>query len=175
MEDRELIDRIISGSIDDYALLIKRHQSRLQSTLNCHCINRQEVEYYLHESFVKAFSKLHKFNSDFPFFPWLKAIAINLLRDEIRSRKTLDEDAKECLIANLSSDTNSENELNALKSCLSKLDKAQQDLMKLRYWGKLSIEDLSQKTEKKPSAIKMKILRIRESLKRCIKEKVAHG
>ena len=175
MDDQELIERILNGSIDDYALLIKRHQRRLQSALSSHCFNRQEIEYYLHEAFVKAYAKLHKFKSEYSFFPWLKTIALNLLRDEIRSRKTLSEDAKESLIANLNSDDNSEEELGALKDCLSNLEATQHDIMKLRYWGKLSIDELSKQIQKKPSAVKMQILRIRESLKRCIKGKVSYG
>ena len=175
MEDQELINRILKGTIDDYGLLIKKHQGRLQSALSSHCLNKQEVEYYLHEAFVKAFKKLNKFKEGSPFFPWLKTIAINLLRDDIRSRKTLSEEAKETLLSNLSSDQNSEEELDALKICLSSLESTQRELMKLRYWGKLSIEELSSQIEKSPSAVKMQILRIRESLKKCIKGKVAHG
>ena len=175
MDDQELIRSILKGSINDYALLIKRYQGKLQSSLSSHCLNRQEIEYYLHEAFVKAYAKLHKFNPEYSFFPWLKTIALNLLRDEIRSRKTLSDDAKESLIANLKSDDESEEELGALKDCLSNLDMAQQDIMKLRYWSKLSIDELSKQIQKKPSAVKMQILRIRESLKRCIKGKISYG
>ncbi len=175
LKDSELIQLIQAGSIDDYAILIKRYQSKLQSALCSHCTNRIQIKYYLHEAFVKAYSNLHKFNPVYPFFPWLKMIAINLLRDDIRGQKTLSDEAKEILIQNLYAENNSEEELGALKECLSSLEETQRDLIKLRYWGEMSIHDLSEKTERNPSALKMQILRIRESLKDCIKGKVSYG
>ena len=52
MEDREIIERILSGSIEDYRFLIERYQLRLQSTLSYYCMDKVEIEYYLHEAFV---------------------------------------------------------------------------------------------------------------------------
>ena len=172
MEDIELIKRILDGAVDDYGLLIERYQVKLQSTLSFYCNSTQEIEYFLHEAFVKAYRKLHQYNSEYAFFPWLKTIAVNLLRDEIRGRKNLSEEAREFLISQLSKEEKSEFKLEALQKCLSKLEQGQREMMKMRYWAKTTVQELAEETGKKPSAIKMQLLRIRESLKKCIKEQV---
>ena len=177
MDDRRLIKKILKGSVDDYALLVERYQIKLQSTLSFYCNNVQEVEYFLHETFVHAYSKLQKYNPDYPFFPWLKTLAINLLRDEIRSRKTLSEDAKNYLLEEMQNQKQNDEKLEALQRCIAELDAPQQEIMKMRYWAKNGIEDLAESLGRKPSAVKMQILRIREALKRCIKTKLeaSHG
>lgn len=171
MEDSEIIVNVLNGSIDEYALIIERYQQKLQSTLSFYCTNEHEVEYFLHETFVKAYTRLKKFNCDYPFFPWLKTIALNLIRDEIRSRKSLSEDAREFLLNQLSTDQISEHKLEILKNCIGELESSQQEILKLRYWAKNGIDELAQKLSRKPSALKMQLLRIRESLKRCMKLK----
>lgn len=177
MEDTEIIKNVLSGEVDQYSVIIERYQEKLQSTLNYYCVNENEVEYFLHETFVKAYTRLKKFNLDFPFFPWLKTIAINLIRDEIHSRKTLSDDAKEFLLNQFTNDQKSEQKFEVLKNCIKELDKGQQEILKLRYWAKNGIAELSGKLHKKPSALKMQLLRIRESLKKCMKFKLgaSHG
>ena len=60
MDDKALIEKILNGAVDDYALLIERYQLKLQSTLSFYCNSTQEIEYFLHEAFVKAYSiRLH--------------------------------------------------------------------------------------------------------------------
>ena len=174
-EDKEIVENILRGHKEDYSTLIDRYQLKLQSFLSFHCQNTGEVEYFMHEAFVKAYIKLKSYNTDYPFFPWLKTIAINLLRYEIRSRKILSEDAKDFLLEQLSVNSQDENKLEALQGCLSELDEKQYEILKLRYWKKVGIDTLSQKWQRKPSAIKMQLMRLRESLRKCINKRLAHG
>ena len=175
MEDRELIQRILNGSIEDYRFLIERYQLRLQSTLSYYCMDKVEIEYYLHEAFVKTYSKLDKFDLDAPFFPWLKTIALNMIRDDMRKKKTLSDDIKEFLISQFKSENQSDQKILALKSCIAKLDDKQQQLLKLRYWEGVSIEDISEQAKRGESAVKMQLLRLRNVLKSCIKQELSHG
>ncbi len=175
MTDNELINKIQSGSIDDYTLIIERYQGKLQSALSFYCQNSRDVQYFLHETFVMAYSKLNKFNKSYPFYPWLKTIAVNLLREEIRKRKSLSERAAKYMETQLdleSSSTVRDSKLDALQGCMNELDDTQKELMKKRYWAKESISFLAEKMQRKPSALKMQVLRIRESLKKCIKVKL---
>ena len=65
LEDSELIEVILKGSMDHYATLVKRYQARLQSVLGYYCTNMTDVEYYAHEAFVKAYRKLDKFKPSY--------------------------------------------------------------------------------------------------------------
>ena len=175
MTDNELINKIINGSIDDYALLIDRHQEKLQSALSFYCQNANDVKHYLHETFVMAYSKLSQFKQTYPFYPWLKTISLNLLREDIRKNKSLSDRAlkyMEMQLNNTEENSLKDEKVSALKSCINELEFSQQELLKKRYWLKENIQDLAAQMERKPSALKMQVLRIRESLKKCIKHKV---
>lgn len=174
-KDKDVVERILQGNKEDYSTLIDRYQLKLQSFLSFHCQNTGEVEYFMHEAFVRAYRNLDKFNTDYPFFPWLKTIAINLIRYEIRSRKILSEDAKDFLLEQLSDNSENENKLEVLQDCLSELDEKQYKLLKLRYWEKVGIDKLSETWQRKPSAIKMQLMRLRESLRKCIDVRLSHG
>lgn len=174
MTDNELINKIIAGGVDDYAILIDRYQDKLQSALCFYCQNKNDVRHYLHESFVMAYTKLSKFNQEYSFYPWLKQISINLLREDIRKNKSLSERALKYMEMQLSMDEQNfskDDKLSALQSCLNELEEGQKELLKNRYWEKVSIKDLASKLSRKPSALKMQVMRIRESLKKCIKLK----
>lgn len=175
MNDNEIIAEIHQGQIEAYSKLVERYQLKLQTALSFYCQNRQEIEYFLHESFVKAYLKLEKFDTKKSFYPWLKTISLNLLRDEIRKRKNLSDDAKDLIIqllGNSINDNTPDDKVEALGTCISELDQAHQQLMKQRYWQKISIARLSELMQRKPSAVKMQLMRTRESLKLCIKNKL---
>ena len=174
MDDKKLIKKILKGSVDDYALFIERYQVKLQSSLSFYCQNRQEIEYYLHETFTRAYSKLHKFDSDFPVFPWLKQISMNLLRDELRSRKRRADRVDIYLSGELNKEEINDfrqGRLEALQSCIAELDNSPRELIRNYYWKKKSIADLAKLSERKPSAVKMQLMRLRELLKECVKHK----
>ena len=174
-EDKDVVERILHGNKEDYSTLIDKYQLKLQSFLSFHCQNTGEVEYFMHEAFVRAYINLKTYNPDYPFFPWLKTIAINLIRYEIRSRKVLSEDAKDFLLEQLSDNSENENKLEVLRDCLSELDEKQYELLKLRYWEKIGIDKLSKQWQRKPSAIKMQLMRLRESLRKCINARFTYG
>ncbi|MCH2206182.1 MAG: sigma-70 family RNA polymerase sigma factor [Lentisphaerales bacterium] len=175
MTDNELIHKILAGNIDDYALLIDRHQHKLQSALAFYCQSTNDVQHYLHESFVMAYTKLSQFNQEYSFYPWLKKISLNLLRGDIRKNKSLSERAVKYMEMQLNADdehAQEDDKLTALQGCINELETGQQQLLKNRYWQKESIDTLASKLDRKPSALKMQVMRIRESLKKCIKLKM---
>ena len=175
MNDIQLLEKIRKGATNDYAQIIERYQLKLQSTLSFYCQNRQEVEYFLHEAFTHAYTKLHKFDTNYPFFPWLKRLALNLVRDEFRSQSRRN-DRVACYLTeqinNESSNDYHEGKLEHLQNCISELDKVPACLIRLFYWEKKNISELAKLMERKPSAIKMQLMRLRESLKLCIKGKL---
>ena len=156
MTDNQLIDKILAGSIDDYAILIDRYQEKLQSALCFYCQSRSDIEQFLHETFVKAYSKLSTFDHAYKFYPWLKMIAINLLREEIRKNNSLSAREAKYLQEQLTLEEENGEEgfkLDALKGCMGELEQSQKELMELRYWTKCSIESLAGQLQKKPSAL----------------------
>ena len=71
---------------------------------------------------------------------------------------------------------NEEEELKlALKSCLSNVSERNLELIKLRYVNRYTSFQIAEKLEAKAEAIRVALMRCRDSLRQCIKRKVREG
>jgi RNA polymerase sigma-70 factor (ECF subfamily) len=110
------------------------------------------------------------------FHVWAKKIAyyqtLAFLRDRKRDKHIFDE----ALLEQLASepDTVDEDERRvALRHCLSSISSDSLDLLQQRYGPDRSIHEIAKAQHKSDSAIKMALLRIRQSLIRCIEGQLA--
>ena len=60
----------------------------------------------------------------------------------------------------------------AMRDCLSRLPDRQRQLINLRYGQNRSVKQLAKDADKKESAMKMMLMRIRQSLHKCIELKL---
>src|SRR5687768_12778613 len=58
--DREVVGRVLSGSTDEYALLVERHHARLARYALRMLANGQEAEEAVQDSFIRAYRSLAK-------------------------------------------------------------------------------------------------------------------
>ena len=96
-QDARAIQRVLVGETAAYAEIVCRYQDPLRSALSFYCFSSDEVEEHLQDAFVQAYRRLHTFDVSAPFFPWLKAIAVDGLLHEIRRRDTASRHAREYL------------------------------------------------------------------------------
>ena len=72
--DLQIIDNILNGDVDQYALLMEKYKQKVFSVI----ANRVPVSEYdliLQETFVSAFQSLKNYSSKYPFSSWLSGIA----------------------------------------------------------------------------------------------------
>ena len=86
-DDAELLERIRNGATDDFAELIRRHQSRVFAILHRYERDAQKVEDLAQETFVKAWRALGQFDGRAPFEHWLSRIAARVALDHLRREK----------------------------------------------------------------------------------------
>jgi RNA polymerase sigma-70 factor, ECF subfamily len=86
-EDAELLERIRNGSSDDFAEIVRRHQSQVFSILYKYERDHQKLEDLAQETFVKAWRFLDKFDGRAPFHHWLSRIAVHVALDHLRRQK----------------------------------------------------------------------------------------
>lgn len=181
MTDAEIISNIRMGRIDDYALLIERHQSELMSVLIYYYPGREDLRRLMHDSFVHAYQKLEQFDPCKPFFPWLKQLSLNLVRDHIRSNSAHSERLRLYLEGQLEHDQrNMDKELKftALNLCFQILPQELRELMDLHYHQKIPLKSLAESLNRSVGSIKMQLKRIRENLRKCMHGKLGsqnHG
>jgi DNA-directed RNA polymerase specialized sigma24 family protein len=86
-DDAELLERIRNGAPDDFAEVVRRHQSRVFAILHRYERDAHRVEDLAQETFVKAWRALEQFAGRAPFEHWLSRIAVRVALDHLRREK----------------------------------------------------------------------------------------
>jgi RNA polymerase sigma-70 factor (ECF subfamily) len=89
MEQSEtyLINEIMEGDKDAYAVLVRRYQKPMFNLMMRMTSNSEDAFDLTQETFVRAYEKLDHFNPSNRFFPWLYTIGLNLARDFLRKER----------------------------------------------------------------------------------------
>jgi RNA polymerase sigma-70 factor (ECF subfamily) len=177
--DTVLVRRVRGGDLQAYANIVRRHQGRLRSVLSFYCISPEEVEERIQEAFVMAYANLDQYDASAPFFPWLRAIALNALRMAYRRREVERGGAAAYLrrvqLARVEDEREAEavkDRGDALRRCLDLLPRHQADLLRAKYGGGRSVAELAARMKTTEGALKVRLLRLREMLRECIKRRL---
>lgn len=138
------------------------------------------LEEMVHSTYVTAFQQLALYELRGTFLPWLKGIAKNSLRHELRERQRwlqVEPDVIEQLLiddsqAQLEVDEHTNEQrslaLQHLNGCLRELSPGSQTLLDRYYREGLSLNQLAQRFKKKRAAIAMTLSRLRGQLRICL-------
>src|SRR6185369_12041341 len=86
-DENALLQRIRDGSTDEFAEIIRRHQTRVFAILSRYERDAQLVEDLAQDTFVKAWRALYQFDGRAPFEHWLSRIAAHVAIDHLRARR----------------------------------------------------------------------------------------
>lgn len=179
LSDSEIIARIVGGEKSAYAELIHRYQPRLRSMLAIHFISTGEIEEHLQDAFVQAYMHLLDYDPAAPFYPWLKMIALNSLRMEMRrqqsSRRRGSDYLRYLQLTRLERDAGGDEaqaRSDALIECLQKLPADDAKLLDEKYRGGLPLQQLSTLFASTEGALKQRLMRLRSALRICIQKKL---
>ncbi|MCO4293640.1 RNA polymerase sigma factor [Solitalea sp. MAHUQ-68] len=84
LTDSEIIERCRKGEVRYQERLYKRFYSYAMGVSLRYAINREDALEIVNDAFIKIFDKLHSFDSQRPFKPWLRQIIINQTIDKKR-------------------------------------------------------------------------------------------
>jgi len=176
--EEDLILAAQKGNLDAFEMLVKGYESRIRSFLHIRMRDLHAAEDLAQETFIIAYRKLDTYDAEASFGGWLRAIATNLFRNYYRKHrpKTLgEEDSLEQMIDHriqAEYDQNDDSELiDHMKNCISELTQDAAQLIQMRYCDGKSISEICSTLTKKHSAITMKLTRLRQQIKDCIKHK----
>lgn len=87
--DAELVSLFHQGNESAFAELVRRHKSRIFTTIYLILRDKEQSEDLFQEAFIKAFHKMKagQYNEEGKFLPWMVRIAHNLAIDQIRKNK----------------------------------------------------------------------------------------
>lgn len=159
-----LIAECQAGHMDSFVLLYDAYVEKIYNFLFFRTMHRELAEDLTSQTFIKALEKIHTFDGNRGTFQsWIYQIARNLLIDEYRKRKPVENiDAHENLQSNtdLEAETQAQLDKETLQKILSELPDESQELVTMRLWDELSYVEIAAITGKTEGSLKMQFSRI---------------
>lgn len=177
LADRSAVARACAGHPEAFAEVVRRHTSGLQSLCSRLLHDGRLGEDLCQEAFARAFSRLDTFRGQGSVRHWLYSIAANGCRDFLRAGGRCERPAS------LSGDelwtardpereVGARQSMEALAAALARLAPACREAFVLFHLDGLSYEQMSALTGVGVSALKVRVHRAREALRRELGEAV---
>lgn len=162
-----------------FVALLTQEQARLHRYILTLLADHDAAGNILQETNLVLWRKVDEFQPGTSFSAWARKVAywqaLAYIRDAKRDRLVFSEELARQLAARPAlSEEESERRL-ALRHCLAELPRKHLDLIKARYGGDLPIAALANNSNEKPSAVKVRLHRIRRALLSCIEKQMAVG
>ena len=161
-----------------FAELVKDHQASLRVFVRSLGVDPGWVDDLAQDTFVVAYREMDSYNPDRDFGKWLRGIARNLVRNELRKqgrhRRILHESLSQHLLnlAENKEDQVDVTQLSALRDCVEQLPGRSRELVHSRYFEGWDATILADKFEMKAATVRQTLLRIRRQLYQCINQRV---
>lgn len=169
--DEILVQRALQGEVAAYGLLVRRYQQRVFNVCYRVLGNVQEAEDLAQESFIRAYDKLHLYNPERPFGPWISRVATNLCLNHLkRGRATLlplDESPVEPAAPRAASPEAQQLQRERaaqLHQAIQRLTPTQRAVVELRHFQELSYQQIASALEISLSQVKSHLYRARRAL-----------
>jgi RNA polymerase sigma-70 factor (ECF subfamily) len=179
-DDAELVERIRKGAPDDFAEIIRRHQSRVFAILYRYERDAQRLEDLAQETFIKAWRSLDHFDRRGTFQHWLSRIAVNVALDHLRKQKRrrneigfaeLSEDALETLRApDEQGKMESRQAREILEAAMRDMSPADRLVLTLHDIEGRSMKEISSLTGSSGVAVRVRAMRARAKLRKALEQ-----
>ncbi len=163
----------------EFASFVAEHQASLRSFLRVIGVSQDSVDDLAQETFLVAFRELDHFDKDEDFGKWLRGIARNLTRNELRKNarraRILDQKLTDHLLSEAEKDCSrkeyEEVDYRALRDCLEHLPEKSRKLIAGRYADEWKSSFLADQFNMTATAVRLALMRIRRQLKICVESK----
>ena len=177
-DDAALVQRIREGATDDFAELVRRHQTRVFGILCRYEHSYQRVEDLAQETFLKAWRALGQFDGRAPFEHWISRIAVRTALDHLRREKKhrseiglpeLGEDALDWLrTGDERSELDDRSAAEVLQLAMRELSPADRMVITMQELEGRSVKEIAAVLETSGLAVRVRAVRARAKLKRAL-------
>ena len=165
--------------MDAFGELVRLHEGWVRGFLRSRISDWAAADDLAQDVFVTAFRRIQTFNGESGFEGWLRGIAVNHLRNFSRKRRELciggNEEMQLLMDRGTAAFLDGAHEnpaLDALRSCLEKIDGPSRELLNQRYLSGRTVREISSTSGKGYSALTMQLHRLREILAECVQRKM---
>jgi RNA polymerase sigma-70 factor (ECF subfamily) len=165
--DHLLIDRVLAGEQQVYAILVDKHKSYAFTIALKILQNRPEAEEAAQDAFIKAYHHLNGFNRQSKFSTWLYRIVFNTAISYKRKSRQQFQSIENTVIEygqdaeGLLEKTDKQKYLNQAMALLNEADRT---ALTLFYLEEFSLEEIAEITGMQANTVKVRIHRARQRL-----------
>lgn len=177
LEDDRLVKRAISGDQDAFKALMNKYQKPLYYHIVKMVKNNEQVEDIIQESFVKAFSNLNSYNTNYAFSTWLYRITTNHTIDYLRKKKlkttsinepvrAKDGEMEFQIVGNAETDRKiiRKERKKIVSDAIQNLPEKYREVIEMRHLEEMSYQEISEQLDLPLGTVKAHIFRAREML-----------
>jgi len=175
LSNEEIVNLIqTTGNIHYLNILYNRFHKKVYSKCLSMIKNQKDAEDLTQDIWLKVSTHIFSFKKESSFATWLHRITFNHCLDFIRfQRYDLGEDSLKYHYLE-ADDTNEfieakksrESQLELIVKSLEEVDEKRRELLVMKYFENLGIEEIGKKLNLKNSAVKMRLQRARHTLKK---------
>lgn len=174
-----LVAAVLAGDTAAYAGLVRMYEADVWRIAAALLRDRDATENLVQQAFLDAYAHLGQYRPGTDFGAWLRTVARNRLRKELRTAAREDrrlaayrERLGERLRADDGPRDDADEYLAALRGCREELPGPDAELIRLRYERGLSFEAIGQRRGQTPEAVQRMVSRVRFRLRACIEGKL---
>lgn len=180
-EADRIVAEVLAGDTPAFAGLVRLYQQAVWRIAAALLRDRDATEALVQQVFVDAYFHLDQYAPGTDFGAWIRTIARNALRKELRSAAREDRRlatyrrrlAERLRAEAAGSRDDSEAYVAALRACRQQLSERDAELVRMRYENGLSFEAIAKAQGQSPEAVQRMISRIRGRLRECIQARLS--
>jgi RNA polymerase sigma-70 factor (ECF subfamily) len=179
-EADRIVAEVLAGDTQAFAGLVRLYQQAVWRIAAALLRDRDATEALVQQVFVDAYFHLDQYAPGTDFGAWIRTIARNALRKDLRS--SVREDRRLAAYRRRLADRlraeaagardDSDEYVAALRGCRQLLPARDAELVRMRYENGLSFEAIAKAQGQSPEAVQRMISRIRCRLRECIQTKL---
>lgn len=179
LSDQELMALVQAGDYAPASVLFDRYSSRIYNFAYRFLRNNEAAEDATQEVFMKMMNRAHQFNGEAKLSTWLFSITANLCRDHLRKADNKAKEDEETLVTIASNEESPEERLaqrqeaERVQRALDMLTPEQKEAILLSRYQGLSYAEIAQISGCSEGAVKTRVFRAMEALKRILIEDVS--
>lgn len=166
-----------------FAELIRDHQLGLRAFVRSLGVKSEWVDDLAQETFVVAYQRMDDYCGDRDFAKWVRGIAFKLVLNErrknARRKRIMSENLTDIMLdrsdvdeGNLDERFDLNEKIDVMRTCIQKLPTKSQQLLQYRYEADQKSNEVAEKLNMKPDAVRQSLTRLRKRLKDCIEQEM---
>lgn len=182
LTDQELIERILQGQQQLFAVLVERYQQLVFTVAHRMVPQREDAEELAQSAFVKAYQNLGNYRGEAKFSTWLytivHSVCLTFLRKRTLAIQSLDNEQVYASADNLDGGmranvVETKSKQATLTQAIQQLSADDAQVLTLFYQAEQSLEEIGRIMQIDPNTVKVKLHRARHRLKTLLEKNYA--